>query len=402
MVASIAGAHVHFPNSRFARGTTIMRRAHLLLAFSLVFVTGPLRAEGPSVVVVDSSKAIEVRGVSDAEVKALSPLSADADVWSKVLLVCIDKPERERVAMFGSYRAADGAVRFTPRFPLTPGVTYRVVFDPAKIPGHSGGKPIDTVVMLPRPAPNPTTTVVQIYPTADRLPENQLRFYIYFSAPMERGDSYRRMQLLDERGKAVVSPFLEMEPELWDPEGKRFTLYFDPGRIKRGLKPREDLGPVLEEGKRYTLVIDRAWEDAEGNRLKESFRKSFSVGPPEEKQLDVKTWMLTPPDAGSTTPLAVASPIPLDHALFHRLVWVEDAGGRKVAGTVAIDEQEKRWRFTPKEAWQAGTYRLVANTLLEDITGNSIARPFEVDVFRPVQREIKSETVAIPFTVKGR
>jgi len=32
-----------------------------------------------------------------------------------------------------------------------------------------------------------------------------------------------------------------------------------------GLQPREELGPALIEGKRYTLVIDKAWEDANGS-----------------------------------------------------------------------------------------------------------------------------------------
>ena len=80
---------------------------------------------------------------------------------------------------------------------------------------------------------------------------------------MSTGDNYRHIHLLDAAGKAVESPFLEIDQELWDPECRRFTLFIDPGRIKRGLKPREDLGPVLEEGKAgFTLVIDRAWADA--------------------------------------------------------------------------------------------------------------------------------------------
>jgi hypothetical protein len=219
---------------------------------------------------------------------------------------------------------------------------------------------------------------------------------------MERGNSYKHIRLLDERGKAVPVPFLEIEQELWDPQTKRFTLFCDPGRVKRGLKPREEDGPVLEEGKRYTLVVDRAWTDAEGNPLKESFRKSFTAGPPDDTQPDPKKWKVTAPDAGTTAQLTVLSPKPLDHALFNRLVWVEDESGRKLAGDVVIDEQEKRWRFTPKEAWKPGSYRLIADMRLEDLAGNSIARPFEVDVFRPVQREIKAETVAVPFTVKGR
>ena len=51
----------------------------------------------------------------------------------------------------------------------------------------------------------------------------------------------------------------------------RFTLLFDPGRIKRGLKPAQRrVGPVLEEGKSYTLVIDRGWTDAAATHSRRS------------------------------------------------------------------------------------------------------------------------------------
>ena len=50
-------------------------------------------------------------------------------------------------------------------------------------------------------------------------------------------------------------------------------------------------------------------------------------------------------------------------------------------------------------AEDAGGYHLVAETTLEDLAGNSIGRPFEVDVFRPIQREVKVQHVQLPFTV---
>ena len=66
---------------------------------------------------------------------------------------------------------------------------------------------------------------------------------------MSRGKAYRRVHLLDADGKEVDRAFLELGEELSAPDGKRFTLLIDPGRIKRGLKPRKDLGPVLEQGR---------------------------------------------------------------------------------------------------------------------------------------------------------
>src|SRR5262249_16285899 len=136
---------------------------------------------------------------------------------------------------------------------------------------------------IPKSSASPTTVIQQIYPTANKLPENQFRFYIHFSAPMSRGEAYQHIQLLTAAGKPVEQAFLELNEELWDPEMRRLTLLFHPGRVKKGLQPREELGPILEEGKSYTLVIDSKWTDAKGNPLKESFRKAFKVTAAEEQ-----------------------------------------------------------------------------------------------------------------------
>ncbi len=65
---------------------------------------------------------------------------------------------------------------------------------------------------------------------------------------MSRGEAYRRIHLLDADGKPIERAFLELGEELWDPDGKRFTLFIDPGRIKRGLKPRKGRRPRAGAG----------------------------------------------------------------------------------------------------------------------------------------------------------
>jgi hypothetical protein len=282
------------------------------------------------------------------------------------------------------------------------GVRYQAVFNSALLPSRKPeqqGK-VTLSFSLPETPAQRTTRVEAVYPTIDLLPENQLKFYIHFSAPMSRGDSYRHVHLLGNDGKEIAAPFLELDQELWDGAGKRFTLFFDPGRIKRGLKPREEVGPSLEEGKSYTLVIDTDWIDAEGQPLRDAHRKPFRVGPPIDDMPDAKTWKLTPPAAASSAPLLVVFPRPMDHALLHRMLWIVDDAGKQVEGDIATAEKEMRWLFTPRQPWRAGPYRLVADKALEDLAGNSPGKPFEVDVFKPVTREVKTETVEVPFTIK--
>ncbi len=197
---------------------------------------------------------VDVTGLSKEALSGLSRLGSDTEKWSSVLAVYVDRPGKDRKdqpAILGSYRIEKDVLRFEPRFPLAKGLSYRAVFNPSSLPGQKGTKPQEVLLSLPRPASKPTTVVTLVYPTSDVLPENLLRFYLHFSAPMSQGDSYRNIKLLDAKGKAIDLPFLELDQELWDPAGVRLTLFLDPGRIKRGLKPREEVGPSLEEGKHY-------------------------------------------------------------------------------------------------------------------------------------------------------
>ncbi len=298
--------------------------------------------------------------------------------------------------LFGEQRAEGGARVFEPRFPLRPGLTYRAVFEPS-----TGGR-VERTFAIPPPPPSAPTVVRAVFPSGDVLPENLLKFYLHFSAPMSRGEVYRRVRLLDASGKTVELPFLELGEELWDRAGVRVTLLFDPGRIKRGLKPREDSGPALEEGKSYTLVVDRDWPDAEGHPLGREHRKAFKVGAPDEKQPDPKAWRLQPLRAGSVEAMTVGFEEPLDEGLLNRVISVVDREGMTVAGRIEIDQGETRWRFRPEGAWKAGSYALRVDTTLEDRAGNSVDRPFEVDIVRPVERSIRSRVVELPFEVGPR
>eukprot|EP00913_Durusdinium_trenchii_P028401 g26629.t1 len=222
---------------------------------------------------------LEVSGLTDAQIKTVARWKADAAAWQKLLRVFVVDGSTagtdDQPAMLGSYGVEKGRIVFRPRYSYRPGLKYRAELSVDRLTPGSTRKPVTLTFGLPKPAPTPLATVTQVFPSRSKLPENLLKFYIHFSAPMSRGEAYSRVQLLDAKGKAIEFPFLELGEELWDPSGTRFTLFFDPGRIKRGLKPRELFGPALETGKSYTLVIDRRWNDAKGRSLKATFRKKF-------------------------------------------------------------------------------------------------------------------------------
>ena len=328
-----------------------------------------------------SLTAAEVRLQFDGSLRASAPSGA--------LNVYVDAAGPDAPAVLGSTSVENGALVFRPRFPFRPGVKYRAVCN--------GGAPV--IFEIPKPAAAPDAVVEHIYPSASVLPENQLKLYIHFSRPMSRGEAARRIALLDAKGRKLELPFLELEEELWDPEGKRLTLFFDPGRIKRGLVPHNEAGTPLEAGRRYTLVIDASWPDASGTPMREGARKTFTAGPADREPPDPGRWAVLPPRAGGREPLVLDFPEPLDNALLHRLLAVRGESG-PVAGRIAVDREERRWSFVPDNPWIRGRYRIEVGTWLEDLAGNRIGKPFDVDVFERIQRRI--ETVAVPVRFEVR
>jgi hypothetical protein len=279
-------------------------------------------------------------------------------------------------------------------FPLDPGRPYHVAFTPA------GAEAMTATVALPARDTTPTTTVAQVYPTADVVPENQLRLYVHFSAPMGMKGGLDYIRLLDPDGKEVKDPFLPLDAEFFNDDRTRYTVFFDPGRQKRGIPVIEEMGRSLTEGQPYTLVIDREWRDGNGLPLKETFRRTFRVGPPDEKPLDPTAWQIQAPAAGSRAPLVIAFPEPLDHGLLLRALGVQSPAGRPIAGDIVVSPHEVTWSFTPKEPWQAGAHNLVAFAMLEDLAGNRIGRAFEVDQFDRTDKSAEPEKTLIPFVVK--
>lgn len=298
--------------------------------------------------------------------------------------------------MLGRHGFRDGVLVFTPEFPLQPGLSYRAVLRP---PGATNTPLVIARLRVPAPGVNPSTKVSAVYPSANELPENLLKFYLHFSAPMSRGHIYDHIHLLNARGEAVELPFLEIDEELWDPEMMRLTLFIDPGRIKRGVKPLEEIGPSLEAGQRYTLVIDREWRDAAGQPLAETFRKEFTVVAPDRTPPDPKRWTIRAPAANSREPLVVEFDEPLDAALAQRLIHVL-ADGRPLTLAARLVNAERELQLVPVEPWPRGTLQLRVVTIIEDLAGNNVGKPFEVDAFDGVERRLTNDVVTLAFETK--
>ena len=356
---------------------------------------------------IESNKVtVEVSSLNAAAIRELGKENRTSEQWQRLLYVYAEQGDLFAdiglPAMLGSYRVENGALRFEPQFALAQAVHYRAVFHPEFLPGERNQhvKPVSSVFQLPRAQRTPSTVVSQVYPSGDVLPENLLKFYLHFSAPMRGGHIYEHIHLRTEAGQDIELPFLELDEELWNPTMTRLTLFIDPGRIKREVKPLEVIGPALETGKRYTLAIDRQWEDAAGLSLKETFRKLFKVGPPDREPPDPRHWKLQSPQRGSTNPLVISFPESMDHALARRMIRVVTAPGELVPGQTMLTDLERRWSFTPAQPWNTGPHTVLVQTTIEDLAGNNIGKAFEVDLFDGVQRRLTNSTVRLPFEIK--
>jgi hypothetical protein len=372
------------------------------VAMALVLTLGARGADSPTVSLVSekpgASPGVEVKGLSKETVDRFAGLAAKdrARVFRVVVGGGTEAELLARPPLAGSYSVTEGGLRFAPQFPLVPGREYVAILQ-----ADASAKPIRVTLSLPKPPPGPRVAITAVYPTASRLPENTLRFYIHFSGEVARGDVYGHLKLVRDDGVEVREPFLEVDEELWSADGRRLTVFFHPGRVKRELVPRQELGPILEEGRGYTLQISGKWLDLEGRPVVAGFSKSFRAGPPDDEPVDPARWSLVPPQADwDEAPLIVRLAKPLDHGMLNRVVWVVDARGEEVPGTLSVGGGERVVTFTPRRPWRRGEYKLVVDTRLEDVCGNRVGEPFEVDVFKPVTRTIETKTVERAFTVR--
>lgn len=348
---------------------------------------------------------IELRGLPEEVISQLASLSLSIKEWNEILAVYVgSEPSQDLPPVLGKYKFQSGSIVFQPQFSLDEGKTYTAVFNPNSVVKkyplfQAGNTPLQKIINIPYRVEHEQTTVTKVYPTSNELPENLLRMYIYFSQPMSKGGVYQYLQLLDENGKEVELPFLELDEELWDPMQQRFTLLFDPGRIKKELKPNLDSGLPLVAGHSYTFVIKKEWKDANGHSMQDDFYKEFNVIPSDTKTPNPKDWKLTPPKKDTKDQLIIQFDEPLNHAMAERLIVIKDYEQNILDGSVIITNHETEFQFFPVQSWEGNEYSVHIDPAIEDRAGNSIMRAFDRDLSKSLQPHY-TETIILLFSAK--
>jgi hypothetical protein len=308
----------------------------------------------------------------------------DTSDWKEVFPVATK--ESEGITIEGEYQFYNTSVSFTPRFPLVNGVEYSAVFhldeltnnhNEIYLPKFRSQKLELGFSLVPDQIVQPA--VQAIYPSSNVLPENQLKFHIAFKTSMTLGEIYKRVKLINAKGKEIDKAFLILDQELWDNDMKVVTLLLDPGRIKRGLRPNMEMGTALKRNEQYTLVVEPGWKDVNGNLTKDSFKKVFTCAPADRTMPDYDRWEFITPTV-STNPLIIELKDNFDFIMLNESFIILDSRGHRVNGKMDILNNESTIVFTPENKWSNEDYTLYINPLLEDFAGNNLNRLFDEDL----------------------
>ena len=225
-------------------------------------------------------------------------------------------------------------------------------------------------------------SVTSIEPSAPVLPSNTLRFYITFDRPARGLVHQSGIKLLDSNNVPVENAFMDFGQELWSPDGKRLTVLFDPGEIKRGVEaPHSELSP-LKENKNYKIIFG-------------TFQHAFRVGPAIRDKLDPATWTILTVEAPARS-VDIKFDRVMDAGLLEDQLQVQDDEGRPVMVAVQVMAGGLGVRLKPSHPFRKGEYRISISPILEDVAGNRINEALDHAVH---EKPTESPGLVIDFVV---
>ena len=229
--------------------------------------------------------------------------------------------------------------------------------------------------------------LVGVYPETEAVPSNLLRLYVDFSRPMAGDDAFEHIRILDADGRPIEDAFRELE--LWSRDNRRLMLYVHPGRVKTGLALGDLFGPVIEEGKSYTLRILPGMKGRNGRPSPSGYSRPFRVGKPDHEPPDLARWTIR----ATRERVEFDCDEFLDPAGLEDFLSVEGTPGRWTASGRGAT-------FVPASPLVAGDYRLIVDARLEDLAGNNFIKPFETKEGATPLPSDRPPAVARIFTVR--
>ncbi len=243
--------------------------------------------------------------------------------------------------------------------------------------------------------------IIAIYPTNDTLPENLLKMYFEFSGPMSEGEAIRNISVLNKNtGDTLAGTFLDLQPELWNADNTLLTLWFDPGRIKRGLIPNLLMGAPLNKGAHYEIIIKSDWRGANRLPLSKSYSKEFYTVVRDNFSPDPGNWKMLIPTANSNESFRIEFGESMDAVLAIEAIQILDPDRNVIPGREYLLKEETLYEFSPDQAWHTGGYIIQIETRLEDLAGNNINRLFDQEISNQKTVEEGEDVVELTFRIE--
>ncbi|MEO0813140.1 MAG: hypothetical protein AAFY60_09780, partial [Myxococcota bacterium] len=226
----------------------------------------------------------------------------------------------------------------------------------------------------------PAPRVRAIYPRSPVVPENLLRFYVYFTEPMAEGDFLEHIQLRDlDSGEVLTGVFFDNLYELWTPDRKRITLLVDPGRVKTGLDANQRFGRAFVAGHRYGLDVLPTWKSISGVPLGEGYTHCFRATSEDRERIKPNEWTLELPETGTIDGVTVQFHKTVDHVSVGQFLRVLDNQQRPVPGRWLLSPADDEVTFVPTTPWRGTIEEYVLEVALrfEDVVGNNVNASFD-------------------------
>ena len=205
---------------------------------------------------------------------------------------------------------------------------------------------------------------ISFEPKAETIPANTLRMYFTFDHPARGLVHQSEVTLVGPDGSEIKDAFMNFGQELWSPDGKRLTVFFDPGKIKRNVEAQGDTASPLKEGKSYQIKLA-------------NYVHSFQAGPPVRERLNPRLWKVVEPSSHCGW-LEIRFDRLMDAALLlDQIEVIEADSGIRISTTKQIQGGGAGLILRPKVKWRVGRYAIVASPILEDVSGNRIGESLD-------------------------
>ncbi|HVS12970.1 MAG TPA: Ig-like domain-containing protein [Thermoanaerobaculia bacterium] len=295
-------------------------------------------------------EAIAATGFAPETLERLRREPPSVEDWSRRFPV-----ESDGSPVKGSWEAGADRVVFYPDRP----------FRRATYVAHWTDGPSRELVVETPGAASPTS-VVAVHPTTDMIPANLAALEIELSGPMGEGDPLEHLTLIEEDRRPLSLRDAGIEP-IWNEERTRLLVPLV-ARAENG-----EAKTLLAPGRRYRLLVERSWRDAEGRLIAPPEERLFLSRASDREAPAFAELDLTPPGS-EQAPVTLDFPEPLSRRSLDGALRVVDLdSGKPVEGSIRLSNGGTRWTFVPKRPWQPrSAYAVQLRGEVSDLAGNRL------------------------------